>query len=153
MFHWWHHNEPDGVSNHWHLDCLLNHLFRHRSKKTSKLLVTGLCEGSSPVTSEFPAQRTSNVENVSIWWCHHVIKHTVYIVGTSLYSPRWRPLTVKKTHKGRGNLHCFIFTSGIADCLNDSRQYHWNRMVFRVTALVITGDVEGKLQWHQWQPG
>ena len=30
---------------------------RRRSKKTSKLRVTGLCEGNSPVTGEFPAQR------------------------------------------------------------------------------------------------
>ena len=27
----WCHNEHDGVSNHWHLDCLLNHLYRCRS--------------------------------------------------------------------------------------------------------------------------
>ena len=39
--------------------------------KTSKLHVTGLCEGNSPVTGEFPAQRASNTENVSIWWRHH----------------------------------------------------------------------------------
>ena len=52
-------------------DCLLNRLFRRRSKKTSKLRVTGLCEGNSPVTGEFPVQRTSNVENVSIWWRHY----------------------------------------------------------------------------------
>ena len=45
---------------------------RRRSKKTSKLRVTGLCAGNSPVTGEFPAQRASNVENVSIWWRHHV---------------------------------------------------------------------------------
>ena len=44
---------------------------RWRSKKTSKLRVTGLCEGNSPVTSEFPAQRASNAENVSICWSHH----------------------------------------------------------------------------------
>ena len=30
---------------------------RRRSKKTSKLRVTGLCEGDSPVTGEFPAHR------------------------------------------------------------------------------------------------
>ena len=41
---------------------------RCRSQKTSKLRVTGLCEENSPVTDEFPAQRASNVENVSIWW-------------------------------------------------------------------------------------
>ena len=46
----WRHNEGDGVSNHRRLDCLLNRLFRCRSKKTSKLRVTGLCAGNSPVT-------------------------------------------------------------------------------------------------------
>ena len=40
------HNEHDGVSNHRRLDCLLNDLFRRRSKKTTKLRVTGLCEGN-----------------------------------------------------------------------------------------------------------
>ena len=67
----WRHNEHDGVSNHQPHDCLLNGLFRRRSKKTSKLRVTDLCEGNSPVTSEFPAQRASNAKNVSIWWRHH----------------------------------------------------------------------------------
>ena len=33
---------------------LLNRLFRRRSKKEPKLRVTGLCEGNSPVTGEFP---------------------------------------------------------------------------------------------------
>ena len=37
-----------------------------KHKKTSKLRVTGLCEGISPVTGEFPAQMASNAENVSI---------------------------------------------------------------------------------------
>ena len=67
----WRHNEFDGVLNHQRLDCLLNRLFRRRSKKTSKLRVTGLCEGNSPVTGEFPAQRASNAENASHWWRHH----------------------------------------------------------------------------------
>ena len=40
---------------------------RRRSKKTSKLHVTGLCAGNSPVTGDFPAQRASNAENVSVW--------------------------------------------------------------------------------------
>ena len=47
----WRHYERDGVSNHRRLDYLLNRLFRHRSKKISKLRVTGLCAGNSPVTS------------------------------------------------------------------------------------------------------
>ena len=44
----WRHNDHDGVSNHKHHGCLLHRLFRRRSKKTSKLRVTGLCEGNSP---------------------------------------------------------------------------------------------------------
>ena len=40
--------------------------------------------GNSPVTSEFPAQRVSNAENVSIWWRHHDgdygwIDHNLYL--------------------------------------------------------------------------
>ena len=31
-------------------------------KKTSKLRVTGVCAGNSPMTGEFPAQRASNAE-------------------------------------------------------------------------------------------
>ena len=66
----WRHNEHDGISNHQPHHCLLKHLLGHRSKKTSKLPVTGLCAGNSPVTSEFPIHMASNVENVSIWWRH-----------------------------------------------------------------------------------
>ena len=92
------HNERDGFSNHRRLDCLLNRMFMRRSKKTSKLRVTGLCEGKSPhkgpvtrkifsfdavimecanrrdLWGEFSAQRASNAENVSIWWRHHVMR-------------------------------------------------------------------------------
>ena len=39
----WRHNEPGGVSNHQPHDGLFNRSFRSRSKKTSKLRVTGLC--------------------------------------------------------------------------------------------------------------
>ena len=70
----WRHNDHDGVSNHQPHGCLLNRLFGHRSKKTSKFRVTGLCVGNSPETGEFPAQMASNAENVSIRWRHHELK-------------------------------------------------------------------------------
>ena len=54
----WRHNERDGVSNHQPHDCLFQRLFRRRS---------GFCAVNSPVTGEFPAQRASYAENVSIW--------------------------------------------------------------------------------------
>ena len=67
----WCHNEHDGVSDHRRLDCLLNPLFRRRSTKSSKLRVTCLFEGDSPAAGEFPAQRASNTENVSLRWRHY----------------------------------------------------------------------------------
>ena len=77
LISWWstslqsRHIGRDGVWNHQPHHCLLNRLFRRRSKKASKPRVTGLCAGNSPVTGEFPAQMASNAGNVSIWWRHH----------------------------------------------------------------------------------
>ena len=63
----WRHSGHVSVSNYQPHDCLLNCLFRHRSKKTPKPRVTGLCAG------KFPAQMASNAENIPIWWRHHLI--------------------------------------------------------------------------------
>ena len=62
----WRHNGRGGVSNHQPHDCLLNRLFRRRSKKTSTFRVTCLCAGNSPGTGEFLAQMASNAKHVSI---------------------------------------------------------------------------------------
>ena len=48
MIHYDGHNDHDGGSNHQPRGCLLNRLFRRKSKKTLKLRVTGLCVGNSP---------------------------------------------------------------------------------------------------------
>ena len=79
----WCHNGRDSISNHQLHDCLLNRLFRRRSKKTSKLRATGLCVGNSPGTGEFPAQMASYAENVSIWWRHHIWLHWLPNFSTS----------------------------------------------------------------------
>ena len=60
----WCHNGRDCVSNHQPHDCLLNRIFRRRSKKSSKFHVTDVSVGN---------QWASNVENVSIWRCHHAL--------------------------------------------------------------------------------
>ena len=67
----WRHNGCDGVSNRQPHEYLLKRLFSRRSKKTSKLRVTSLCAGNSPLTCELSAQKASNAENASIWWRHH----------------------------------------------------------------------------------
>ena len=62
----WRHNQRNGVINHRHHGCLIDRLFRHRSKKTLKHRVTGLC--NSPVTGVFPMQMVSNAGK-----CFHLI--------------------------------------------------------------------------------
>ena len=74
----WRHN---GVANHQPHDCLIC-LFRLRSKKISRLRVTGLCVGNSPVAGEFPAQMANNAENVSTWWRHHVLGASLLLMGS-----------------------------------------------------------------------
>ena len=84
----WRRNGRDCVLNHQPHDCLLNRLFRRRSKKTSNRRVIGLCAGNSPGTGEFSAQMASYAENVSIWWRHHgflVCTESKYIL---LFSPQ-----------------------------------------------------------------
>ena len=50
----WRGNGRNGVSNRQPHDCLLNRLFRRRTKKTSKLRVTGLCAGIHRWPVKFP---------------------------------------------------------------------------------------------------
>ena len=78
----WRHNEHDSVSNHQPHGCLLSRLFRHKSKKTSKLRVTGLCVGNSPgpVNSPHKGPVTRKmfpfddvIMSVSIPWLHDVV--------------------------------------------------------------------------------
>ena len=76
----WRHNDHDGVSNHQPHGCLLNRLFRRRSKKTSKLRVTGLCYAdqlrgkcfhlmtSSCEWNRFTACNT-NCNQALFWYC------------------------------------------------------------------------------------
>ena len=90
------HNGRDGVSIHQPHDSLLNCLFSWRSKKTSKLRVTGLCAGNSRATGDFPAQRASNAENVSNWWRHHAEGiYTVQLTGPGRCGNHLKSMTSK----------------------------------------------------------
>ena len=76
---------------------------RRSNKKISKLGVTGVCAGNSPGTGEFPTQRASNAENISIWWRHHalIIQGCFTGVGTTIQSPCAGEITMK----GAGKIH------------------------------------------------
>ena len=124
----WRHNGRDIVSNHQPHGCLLNRLFRRRSKKTSKLRVTGLCSGNSPGTGEFPAQMVSNAENVFIWWRHHV----QYQSGQYQTIYRWIAIL--------GLCHQFMFVLGLY-LPKQCRAVHCHR----VNQLIVPSPV--KIAW------
>ena len=86
-------NERDNVSNHQPQDCLLNHLFGRRSKKTSKLRVTGLCAGNSPGIHHGPVTPYGVGAIGQYWlrswlvaWWHQVITWTNFGVSSMGFS-------------------------------------------------------------------
>ena len=46
-------------------------------RKYQSSVSLAFCAGNSSVTGEFPAQKVSNAENVSIWCRHHVFEVAV----------------------------------------------------------------------------
>ena len=84
----WRHNDHDEVWNHQPHGCLLKRLFRRRSKKTSKLRVTGLWEGNSsgPVNSPHkgPVTRKMFPFDDVIMWCKY--KQRTRRLTSTLYS-------------------------------------------------------------------
>ena len=111
------HNERNGVSNHQRIHCLLNCWFRRKSKKTSKLCVTGLCVGNSPVTGEFPAQKANNAEHASIWWPHHDVESLI-----------WATLRAGSL----GNHHCHANANLVKENTNTWQMQSWVYVIWRV---------------------
>ena len=110
------HNDHDGVSNHQPHGCLLNRLFGRRSKKTSKLRVTGLCAGKTPGTGEFPAQRVSNAEMfpfddvimyLPICW-QPVSNHSPGHRDKQAKWHKWTGLSVYAPSQWETTLHCNV---------------------------------------------
>ena len=81
----WRHNECQRVSNHQSHDYLLNRLFKAQIKENIK------APRHWPLwrefTGEFPAQRASNTENVSIWWRHY---EPIYRIEVVQWMYQWK---------------------------------------------------------------
>ena len=139
----WHHDEHYGISDRWHLACLLNCLLRRRSKKTPKICVTGIWEGNSLMTDEFPTQ------NVSIRLRHHMCKilcwfhHslTKYFILIYMEFKTWNCIYI-------------IFTIATQIFFRQTECYGNDDIIFSMdifsTLPVITGTTHG---WPSTQPG
>ena len=79
----WRHNDHDDVSKLQPHGCLLNRLFQTQIKENIKAPRHWPLYGEFTGPGEFPAQRASNTENVSIWWRHHVLNTYRVIHGWS----------------------------------------------------------------------
>ena len=148
----WRHNGHDSVSSHQSHDCLLNRLFRRRSKKTSTLRVTGLCAGNSPGTGEFPTQMASNAENVSIWWRHH---------GYVRFEDLWGTLKTwyASVDKSINSINAIIAIPGLLQCRHDESDgvsNHWrldcllNRLFRRGSKKTSKFNVTGFVRGARW---
>ena len=119
-------------------------------KKTSKLRATRICKGNSPMTGEFPAQRASNAENVSIWWRHHALL-TMYTVRV-LSCFKWVDITssVACAYCALVTVHqrckLRINTSQNKNFIHDMMTSS-NGNIFRAT-----GPLCGEFTGHRWIP-
>ena len=139
----WRHNGCDRVSNHPPHHCLLNRLFRGRSKKTPKLRVTGLCAGNSPETCEFPAQMASNAEKsfhlmTSSWGLGEEANVMPAVMAGSEYKRNYRDWYLCHviwdiSHGGRW-LPDAVRRHGIRDHLIDAYIIYDNRLPLRCGA-------------------
>ena len=102
---------------------LFDQLFRRRSKKTSKLRVTGLYGGNSAVIGEFPAQMASNAENASIWWRHHVTFEGYECVITGRIVISWKKN--ERTNCWQNFVFCHRWPS---ICLRGRRWAGWDAL-------------------------
>ena len=98
----WRHNDHDGVSNHQPHGCLLNCLFGRRSKKTSKLRVTGLCAGNSPGPVNSPhkgpvTRKMFPFDDVIMRLNINIIKPCEASPLTTVHPFWWMPLITAKT--------------------------------------------------------
>ena len=125
-------------------------------RKHQSSVSLALCAGNSPVTGEFPAQMANNLENVSIWWCHHAL--CLYMTGPENLS-LWRPPTDVLESNGAmpsaGSLlneELYMLTSKFLHLSVNLYHLHGNKNgnLIMMTALVFTGDVEACLQRLQW---
>ena len=114
----WRHNVHDGVSNHQPHSCLRNRLFRRRSKKTSKLRVTGLCVGNSPGS----VTRILVTHDDVIKW-KHFPRNWPFVWG--IHWDRWIPRT-----KGQLRGKCFhLMTSSCVTKIRITCFYQHPRQV------------------------
>ena len=138
----WRHNERDSVSNHRLLGCLLKRLFRRRSKKTSKLRVTGLCERNPPVTRKIFLWRHHDRKcfhsMTSSWFVHLLITWNLNFINLHLI--QWyamRPLFLYTRHEKADCVWFSCPVSIVSIMYYPSTYIRWLHMCFNSPSYTI----------------
>ena len=113
----WRHNEHDSVSNHQPRGCLLNRLFRRRSKKTSKLRVTGLCVGNSPGPVNSPHKGP-------------VTRKMFPFDDVIMFQTRFMHFMKSPRYTWNQRQNCRHFADGLSNAFNDCRLLYFDWHLF-----------------------
>ena len=130
----WHHSGCNGISNHRHINCLLNCLFMCTSKKTSKLASLAFVRGIHrwPLNSpqEGPVTRRMFPFDDVIMFCTIPLllnNAVTYMAELWKMNIRWRP-SLTFSHKFHMNCQCqvlFFFSA----CISSTSPWHlWWRI-------------------------
>ena len=109
----WRHNECHVISNHLCLNCLLKHLFWHRSRKKPKLSVTGLCDRWIPLTKGQSTWYFSLCAR-RINWIASWISNNILIIMIPFMYVTWTSHFLKS--QVNGLIKSPRITGGLIDC-------------------------------------
>ena len=122
------------------LTIVYSTVYSGADQRNIKLRVTDFCVGNSPLAGEFPAQRASNAENVSIWWRHHVFHHPLVRLNNRV---DYIAEKLINTHTYACAQHCILII-----CISwVGRSDNWGNVTYRI----YTGEsklVPCTARWH-----
>ena len=114
----WRHNQRHGVSNHRRLGYLFKRLFRHKSKKTSKLRVTDTGDRWNP-PHKGPVTRKMFPFDGVIWWRHvwpglHVLRWILTLFSIHSICQKKQAGTIQRKY-GRHDCRGIIGESSVGE--------------------------------------
>ena len=119
-------------------------------------------------TGEFPAQRASNAENVSIWWCHHEALDRQLLFFHEWMFQQFQYIIIKQWYKGLdsmvprskhsvtiksipycicpGSLLCQSINRCSNDCIVNNNKLNIAYLLINITAFLNAKFI--KARWH-----
>ena len=138
----WRHNGGECVSNHQPHDCLINHLFRRRSKETSKIRWPVNSPHKGPVT-----RKIFQFDDV-------IMCFFVFVVSSALNGFAW---FITHIFHGHYIWHKKPIQDFIKSLVSDAHNALIKALIYMMTSsngniFRVTGPLSGKFIGHRWFP-